>query len=206
MNAEVSALLLQVLVMGGILAAFAAVASLVQGRRLRGLAGVFEPGSFGVSGFLPRWAAGQVGGYPCRYRVVARGKNQPGGARLEVRAVTGLDWMAIRPAAPARAMASAGVLQDVEIGDTQLDRALRFVARDPGALQGALAAEGPRAALGGLLCGTAFASILVRPDLVRVQWKPRTRGSDEDPAVVTGRIRESLTLLAALGCAPGAKW
>ncbi len=206
MHAEGHALLLQLSVMAAFCAAVAAVASLVQGRRLRRLAEAFEPGSFRVSGFLPRWAEGRVAGFPCRYRVVAPGKNERGGAKLEVRAVTGLDWMAIRPAPAARAMVGTGLLQDVEIGVSDLDRELRFVARDPGSLQGALGAEGPRAALSGLLESATFASLAVRPDRVRVRWKPRQRGADEDPDVVVARIRDSLALLVALGYAPGGTW
>lgn len=135
---------------------------------------------------------------------MARDEDERGGAKLEMRAVAGVDWMAIRSAAASRALASTGLLQDVEVGDPGLDRELHFVARDPGSLRGAIGTEAPRAALAGLLGEPAFSSILVRADLVRVQWMPRRRGADEDPGVVARRIRESLALLGAIGCGPGA--
>jgi hypothetical protein len=178
------------------------VARVSQDRRLRGLASCFEVGTFAISGTVARWARGRVEGFECRYRIVARDRNDPGGARLRVAALARLAWQATRSNAVSRVMVRVGLMKDVEIGDPGLDETLRFSATDGGGLKGALADARAREALRRLAATDNFYSATCDGDGLTVRWRPRARAVDENPDVVTRRIAASLLLLSALGCAP----
>lgn len=178
------------------------VARVVQDRRLRGLAPSFEAGTFAVTGFLTRWATGRVEGFECRYRVVDRNRNDPGGARLGVAARVPFHWQATRSSAASRAMVRIGVLHDVEIGEPQLDEALRFTAPDGVALKAALADLAAREALARLAATANFMAVSCDARGAVVRWRPRARGVDERPEVVAERIAAGLGLARALGWSP----
>ena len=175
---------------------------MVQRRRLQPLEPIFEPGTFRLAGFAPVWAEGRVEGYPCRYRVVDRGKNSPGGARLELGVVAPFPWHASPANVLTRALANVGVMRDLEIGDPQLDERLRFTAAEPERLAGQFRVDTAREALRRLAGGEAFAGIGTSDGALSVRWQPRRRGIDENPEAVRRRISETIGVATALSYAP----
>ena len=174
-----------------------------QKRRLARLQPVFEPGSFRLAGFLPVWAEGRLDGYPCRYRISDPGKNNPGGAFLHLGVSAPFPWQAARQSVVTRTLAKAGMLGDLEIGDPPLDDVLRFKATYPDVLGAILRVEGARESLRRLAAGDAFASVAARGSLLRVHWRPRRRGVDEDPEAVRQRLFQAIDLATALNYPPG---
>ena len=179
------------------------VARLVQKRRLQPLEPIFEPGTFRLAGFVPVWAEGRIEGYHCRYRIVDRSKNSPGGARLEIGVVAPFPWEAARTNAVSRTLSSLGMMRDFEIGDSQLDEELRFAAAYPDVLGALFRIDTAREALRRLVAGDAFAGIAARHGELRVRWQPRRRGVDEDPEAVRRRISETIGVATALSYPPG---
>jgi len=174
-----------------------------QKRRLARLEPVFEPGSFRLAGFLPVWAEGRLDGYPCRYRISDPGKNNPGGAFLQLVATAPFPWQAVRQSAVTRTLSKAGILSDLQIGDPPLDDVLRFKAVYPDVLGAILRVEGARESLRRLAAGDAFVSVSARGSLLRVHWQPRRRGVDEDPAAVRQRLADAIGLAVSLNYPPG---
>ncbi len=179
------------------------IARAAQKRRLQRLEPVFEPGSFRLAGLLPVWAEGRLDGYPCRYRISDPGKNNPGGAFLQLVATAPFPWQAVRQSAVTRTLSKAGILSDLQIGDPPLDDVLRFKAVYPDVLGAILRVEAAREALRRLAAGDAFVSVAARGSLLRVHWQPRRRGVDEDPEAVRRRLSEAIGLAVSLNYPPG---
>jgi hypothetical protein len=177
------------------------IARAAQKRRLQRLEPVFEPGSFRLAG-LPVWAEGRHDGYPCRYRISAPGKHNPGGAFLELGVTAPFAWHAARESLVTRALSRARMLSDLRIGDPTLDDVLRFKATYPDVLGAILRVEAAREALRRLALSEAFASVGASRARLKVRWQPRRRGLDEDPEAVAGRLADAINLAAALSYPP----
>jgi hypothetical protein len=197
---EIGIILVVVLVLALVVIPLARAA---QKRRLLRLEPVFEPGSFRLAGLLPVWAEGRHDGYPCRYRIRDPGKNNPGGAVLELGVAAPFAWYAVRESLITRSLSRIHMLADFQIGDPTLDDVLRFKAVFPDVLGAIFRVEVAREGLRRLALSEAFASVGARRGRLKVRWQPRRRGFDEDPRAVTSRLADAINLASALNYPPG---
>lgn len=180
-----------------------AVGRAVSARRLGKVLPAFEPGTARVAGLLAPRAEGVVSGFRFAYRPIPRSNNSPGGARATawVSAVP-CRFEASRMGPGGAVLLRLGLVRDIEIGDPELDRGLRFSAREETVLRSVFGGESAREALRRLAATPHFRSVAVRDDRVVVIWAPRDPAHDEDPAGVRARLMAVVELLSALGVAP----
>ncbi len=200
----------------GLVAALAATAVFLilglrgSARRLRKVEPAFEPGSARLCGVLARWLEGRSLGFQFRYRLQPATSNSPGAALLTARVVAPFDWKATEVGHGPQvvnlgtlALVQLGILRDVDIGDPELDRRLRFAAVNEMDLVVAFGGQPPRIALQRLVDTANFRGITIHKGHCRIQWAPRDASLDESPEVVRERLGRTVNLLTALGISPG---
>ncbi len=177
--------------------------------RLRALEGAFEPASAQVSGLIPTAITGRWQGYAFRYTLQMRSNNSPGGATATSPVRAPFDWRAVVVGHGPRTVNLAmlglqqlGLLKDVEVGDPDLDRRLRFSAKDPQELTVAFGTTGVRRAMSRLLELKNFRSVAITKGKLTAAWTPRDPALDEDVATVRARLSALVNLASALGCSP----
>ena len=187
---------------GALVAVLVAVARSQARRQFERLAPAFELGTAHRVGLVPPSVEGLFQGYTFRYTVEARSQYSAGGALLRTRVSSPLEWSASLQDAGSRLLVSVGILKDMDIGDDELDRRLRFAASDPSSLKALLGQTRTREALRALAAGQGFASVQIRPQRVDLKWAPRQPELDEDPDALRGRMAAAVTLLSACGYPP----
>jgi|GEM_PF-3197395 len=177
--------------------------------RLQALENAFEPASARVGGLIPSGITGRWQGYTFRYSLQMRSNNSPGGATITSRVRAPFDWRAAAiwqgPKVANLAMLGLmqlGLLRDVKVGDPELDRQLRFSAKDPQELTVAFGTVGLREAMQRLLGLKNFRSIAISRGTLVAVWTPRDPKLDEDIETVRGRLSALVDLVSALGCSP----
>ena len=180
-------------------------------RRLLKVEAAFEPASSHFSGFPVPSLWGRSSGYLWKYRLRAKTNNSPGGAVLETRVSTHMDWKAVEIGHGPQLINMGGLLavqlgflQDIEIGDADLDRRLRFSASNAVHLKSAFDSESVRRAMLALAESPNFRAVSVHKGRCSVRWAPRNPELDEDVDSVRTRLRGVVDLLTALGHSPGA--
>ncbi len=129
-------------------------------------------------------------------------QNNPGGASLRL-AVTGAGtWSADLAGAGSRLMVKMGFLEDLEIGDPDLDLRLRFTAEDESGLRSLFGADQVRTSFRGVLETDNLVRVRCRADRLEARWSPRDRRLDEDASVVRSRLEAVTGLAAACGYVP----
>jgi len=156
----------------------------------------------GIFGLFGLGVEGLSRGFTCRYSIQPASQHNPGGASLCLMVNGGATWSAETSGAGSRLMVKMGVLQDLEIGDPELDPGLRFTAEDEGGLRSLFGTEQVRTAFRMVLETENFKRVLCRADRLEVRWSPRDRRLDEDVAVVQSRLENVTGLAAACGYLP----
>ncbi len=170
--------------------------------RLIRLAPAFEFGTCKKVGPFGMTVEGLYGGFTCRYTIHPASQNNPGGASLRI-AVTGAgSWSAESAGAGSRLLVKVGVLEDLEIGDPDLDQRIRFTADDGSGLRSLFGADHVRTAFRAVLATENFAKVQCRPDRLETRWRPRDRRLDEDGDVLRERLEAVTGLATACGCVP----
>jgi hypothetical protein len=200
----------------GLVAALAATAVFLilglsgSARCLRKVEPAFEPGSARLCGVLSRWLEGRSLGFQFRYRLQPATSNSAGAALLTARVVAPFDWKAAEVGHGPQvvnlgtlALVQLGILRDVDIGDPELDRRLRFATVNEMDLVVAFGGQPPRTALQRLVDTANFRGITIHKGRCRIQWAPRDASLDESPEVVRDRLGRTVNLLTALGISPG---
>ncbi len=177
------------------------LATRFQRRRLAELEPLFEPGSVRL-GRLASGIEGRLRGYPCRYAVQHRSQYSPGGASLRIGVVAPHGWTARAEGVLSRALAGLGLSRDLELGDAELDRRLRFAASSTSELLSALGTDSARAAISRLAEGPGFQSLRVRSERIDLRWAPFDRARDLGLESVRRRFADALDLVVAIGYPP----
>jgi len=171
-------------------------------RRMEKLLPAFEAGTAATKGFVQPSVTGLVSGYAFHYRIEPASQYSPGGA-VSTAAVASTSRWSVRVAdLGSTALVKLGILADHSIGDDELDKKLRFGAPEGGILLAAFGTSAARNALRVLADGGGFHGVALKPDRCTAQWRPRSKGIDEDPTVVRDRLEAVAHLLAATGCPP----
>lgn len=181
----------------------AAVVMRRHGRKLRDeLAPAFDFGTCHKVGPFGLVVEGLSRGFTCRYSIQPASQHNPGGASLRLMVNGGATWTAETAGAGSRLLVKMGVLQDLEIGDPEIDPKLRFTAEDEGGLRSLFGTEQVRTAFRMVLETENFKRVLCRADRLEARWSPRDRRLDEDVAVVQSRLENVTGLAAACGYVP----
>jgi hypothetical protein len=184
------------------LAVAVAVMRRVGRKRFIRLAPAFDFGTCKQVGPFGMTVAGLYGGFTCRYTIHPASQHNPGGASLRL-GVTGAGrWSADVAGAGSRLLVKVGVLQDLEIGDPDLDLRLRFTADDESGLRSLFGADHVRTAIQGVLATENFAGVRCRTDRLETRWSPRDRHLDEDGETLRKRLEVVAGLAAACGYVP----
>jgi hypothetical protein len=171
-------------------------------RRLEELAPAFEFGTCRKIGPFGLAVEGLYRGFTCRYTIHPASQHNPGGASLRL-AVTGAGtWSADVAGSGSRLMVKMGFLQDLEIGDPELDLRLRFTAEDESGLRSLFGTDHVRTAFRGALETENLAGVRCRADRLEARWSPRDRRLDEDELVLRRRLEAVTDLAAACGYVP----
>jgi hypothetical protein len=99
-------------------------------------------------------------------------------------------------------MVSVGILQDLEIGDPDLDQRLRFTAEDETGLRSLFGSDYVRTAFREVLATENFATVRCRMDRLETRWAPRSRRLDEDGEILRKRLEVVVGLATACGYMP----
>jgi hypothetical protein len=172
-------------------------------KRLEQLSPAFELGTAKMAGSFSNAVDGIYRGYKCRYRVEYASQYSPGGAVLQVVATSLSTWSVAVSDGASRLFSRIGLMQDLDIGDENLDERLRFSAADPGFLTTSLSTGAARSALTKLVDQPNFKNAEVTTQRLQIQWRPRNKQLDEDPDAVRRRLEIAVELLTALGMPPG---
>jgi hypothetical protein len=171
-------------------------------RRLEELGPAFEFGTCRKIGPFGLAVEGLYRGFTCRYTIHPASQHNPGGASLRL-AVTGAGtWSADVAGSGSRLMVKMGFLQDLEIGDPELDLQLRFTAEDESGLRSLFGTDHVRTAFRGVLETENLASVRCRADRLEARWSPRARRLDEDGDILRKRLEAVAGLAAACGHVP----
>ena len=166
------------------------------------LAPVFDFGTSRKVGPFGLVVEGLSRGFTCRYSLQPASQHNPGGAALRLMINGTGTWSAETVGAGARLMVKMGVLQDLEIGDPELDPRLRFAAEDESGLRSLFGTDHVRTAFRGVFETENFAGVRCRADRLEARWSPRDRTLDEDETVVRNRVEAVTGLAAACGYVP----
>jgi len=161
------------------------------------LAPAFELGTCRKIGPWGAALEGLFQGYSCRYIIQPASQNNPGGAVLRVAITGGVPWSAEMPGAGTRLMIRMGILQDLEIGEPDLDSSLRFAAGDENALRNLFGSTQVRASFRRITEGENLAGVRVTPHRFEIRWAPRNRDLDEDVGVLRQRLENAVGSVAA---------
>jgi len=183
--------------------AIAAVLMRRYGRRLlEKLSPAFDFGTCRRVGLFVFAAEGLYRGFTCRYSIEPASQYNPGGASLRLAVNATGRWSAEVVGVGTRLMVSAGILQNLEIGDPDLDQRLRFTADDESGLRSLFGAEHVRTALREVVTTENFARVRCRADRMEARWSPRDRRLDEDLENLRRRLEATENLAVACGCVP----
>ncbi|MDX2436770.1 MAG: hypothetical protein QNL88_06960 [Acidobacteriota bacterium] len=171
-------------------------------KRFESLAPAFDFGTSHKVGLFGMTIAGLAEGYTCRYTIQPASQHNPGGASLRVSVSAGGRWSAEVANTGSRLLVKVGVLQDVEIGDPELELKLRFSADDPGALKSLFGIESVRAAIRDTLATENFSSVRLGRKGLEVRWSPRSKQLDEDADILGRRLATTTTFASACGYPP----
>ena len=123
-------------------AAVAVVVLRSNGRqRLERFAPAFELGTSRLIGPFAMTVEGLYRGYTCRYTIQPASQNNPGGASVRLFITGAPRWSAEVATAGTRLMVKVGLMQDLNIGEHDLDERLRFSAEDESVLRSTFAVE-----------------------------------------------------------------
>ncbi len=171
-------------------------------RRADRLAPAFELGTACPTGFLGSAVAGIYRGYSCRYQIQYASQYDRGGGSVRLSVSSPHQWSAEINKPGTRLLSRFGLLQDLDVGDRELDEHLRFAASEEGELRTLFASETVLNAMHVLGASENFESIHVRADRVDVKWSPRMPKLDEDPEVLRNRLDFVSELVMASGYPP----
>jgi hypothetical protein len=188
-------------VLAGVAVAIAVLRSSGRKRHEK-LAPAFELGTSRLVGPFGMTLEGLYRGYTCRYTLQPASQNNPGGASLRVQ-VAGADrWSAEVVTAGSKLMVRMGLMQDLTIGDPDLDQRLRFAAGDESVLRSTFALESVRTAFHAAAGTPNFAGVRTTDDRVEVKWAPRQPDLDEDVEVLRHRLGVAVDLVVSCGYPP----
>jgi hypothetical protein len=166
------------------------------------LAPAFDFGTCEKVGPFGTTVAGLYRGFACRYTIHPASQHNPGGASLRL-AVNGAGtWSADVAGAGSRLLVNVGLLQDLEIGDLDLDQRLRFTADDESGLRSLFGTDHVRTAFREVLATENFSGVRCRTDRLEARWSPRDRRLDEDAETLRRRLETVAGLAAACGFVP----
>ena len=171
-------------------------------KRAEQLAPAFELGTARPTGILGSALAGLYQGYSCRYQIQYPSQYDRGGAALQLAVTSPHQWTAEVEKPGARLLSKFRLIQDLEIGDRELDEHLRFAGKDEGSLRSLFGAESVLDAMHILAASENFESIHVHPEKVAIRWSPRMPQLDENADVLRSRLELVTALIAACGYPP----
>ncbi len=171
-------------------------------RRFERLAPAFDFGTSRKVGLFGMTIAGLCNGYTCRYTIQPASQHNPGGASLRLAVSATGRWSAELANAGSRLMVKIGVLQDLDIGDPELDHSLRLTADDEGLLRSLFGVEGVRRAVRDVLATENFASARLGKRGLELRWSPRDRRLDEEAEILGRRLELAGNLASACGYPP----
>jgi hypothetical protein len=174
-----------------------------KGQRLTEQLGpAFELGTTRQLGPFASGLEGQYRGFSCRYLVQLASQYDRGGATLRVDAASAFAWSVERGQGSTKLLVSIGVLEDVEVGDIELDERYRFATDDQPSLLALMGTDTVRTALRDLGQTDNFESLRVRPERTEIKWSPRDPALDENPEELRRRLDTVAALLTAAGSTP----
>lgn len=171
-------------------------------KRFETLAPAFDFGTGRKVGLFGRTITGLIKGYTCRYTIHPASQHNPGGASLRLAVSAPGKWSAELANAGSRLMVKIGILQDLKIGDRDLDLRLRLTADDEGMLRSLFGVEGVRTAIREVLATENFAGASLGKHGLVLRWSPRNRGVDEDVDILRRRLELAGNLTSACGYPP----
>jgi len=171
-------------------------------KRADRLAPAFELGTARPAGVLGSALDGLYRGYSCRYQIRYPSQYDRGGANLKLAVTSPHQWKAEVEKPGARFLARFGLIDDLEIGDRELDEHFRFAAKEAGSLRSLFGAESVLDAMHILAASENFEGVHVRQERVDVTWSPRTSHLDEDSEVLRTRLELVTALVVACGYPP----
>jgi hypothetical protein len=171
-------------------------------KRFIRLAPAFDFGTCRMVGPFGTVVAGLYRGFTCRYTIHPASQHSPGGASLRIGVNGAGKWSADVAGAGSRLLVTVGLLQDLEIGDPDLDQRMRFTADDESGLRSLFGTDHVRTAFRGVLATEKFSGIRCRSDRLEARWSPRDRRLDEDGETLRSRLEAAAGLAAACGYMP----
>jgi hypothetical protein len=166
------------------------------------LAPAFELGTARPTGFLGSAVSGLYRGYTCRYQIQYASQYDRGGATVRLGISSPNQWSAEVNKTGTRLLSKIGLLQDLEIGDRELDEHLRFGASEEGELRSIFGSEKVLNAMHVLAASDNFESVHVHADRIDVKWSPRMPKLDEDPEILRVRLEYATALAEGCGYPP----
>ena len=171
-------------------------------KRAERLAPAFELGTARPTGVLGSALEGLYRGFSCRYRIQYPSQYDRGGAVLRLAVISSHQWTAELEKPGSRFLSRFWLIQDLAIGDRELDEHFRFAAKEEGVLKPLFGSEAVLDAMHILTASENFESVHVRPEGVDIKWSPRAPKLDEDPEALRTRLELATALVVACGYTP----
>lgn len=171
-------------------------------RRFERLSLAFDFGSSRKVGLFGMTVEGLCNGYACRYTIQPASQYSPGGASVRCDVFGPGRWSAEAATTGSRLLTKIGFLQELEIGDPELERRFRFSADDESALRSLFGTDAVRVAFRELAATENFTGIRTGSSRWETRWSPRASHLDEDAEILRLRLQATVSLASVCGYAP----